>query len=114
MCIIVWRNRNTRRTIFYWWESLNEQKAHILIETVCQCYTVHRDQFGQCLLTVSVVVNVSAAVNTDIYIQCRWHRLSPWTHSVGVVGVSVVSAAVELLTTDKWQFFSICTETAHP
>jgi len=111
VCIqnIVWKNKNARHTILHWWQSLNEQKAHVLIDSVCQCYIVHRHQFGQCLLTVSVAVNVSAAVNTDRYIQCRWHRLSHWIHSVGVA-----SAAVLSWVTDKWQFYSICTETAHP
>jgi hypothetical protein len=51
MYIIVWRNRNTRRTILHWWESLNEQKVHILIEAVYQYYTGHRNQFGQCSST---------------------------------------------------------------
>jgi hypothetical protein len=79
-------------TILHWWGWLNEQKAHVLIESICQCYTVHWQQCGQCLLIISVTVNASAAVNTDRYIQCGWHRISHWTHSVCVVGASVGSA----------------------
>jgi hypothetical protein len=63
-------------------------------------------------LSVGVSVGASAAQWTPIDIfSVEWHRLYKWNHDIGSLDVG---APVDSLTIEMWQFFSVCTEIAHP